>query len=78
MIPEELLLTLVHLGFSWTQQVREYLDRALEILENWNSGDVPTALRLLNEALLSSPHSERALELKACVLLLVSSVDKCF
>ncbi|KAG6557034.1 hypothetical protein Mapa_000960 [Marchantia paleacea] len=63
-------------GLRKTLQVREYLDRALEILENWSSGDVATALRLLNEALLSSPHSERALELKACVLLLLRKYDE--
>jgi DnaJ family protein C protein 7 len=58
------------------QQVDEYLDRASEILANWSSGDTPTALRLLNEALLSSPHSERALELKARALLILRRYEE--
>ncbi|CAM6103263.1 unnamed protein product [Calypogeia fissa] len=58
-------------GLRKALQVEEYLDRASEILGNWTSGDTPTALRLLNEALISSPHSERALELKARALLIL-------
>lgn len=51
-------------GLKKTQQLDEYSDRASELLAKANATDSTSALRLINEALLFSPYSERLLEMK--------------
>lgn len=63
-------------GVRKAQEVSEYRDQAAELLGARNPGDATNALRIVNEALLISPHSERLLELKALALLLLRNYEE--
>ncbi|KAJ7561944.1 hypothetical protein O6H91_03G048600 [Diphasiastrum complanatum] len=58
-------------GLRKAQQLEEYMERVLRLVETHSLTDASTALRLVNEALSSSPHSEKLFELKARALLLL-------
>ncbi|KAJ7522446.1 hypothetical protein O6H91_18G010800 [Diphasiastrum complanatum] len=55
-------------GIRKSQQVHEFSERMVGLLESKSSTDATAALRLLNEALKCSPHSDHLLELKAHAL----------
>lgn len=63
-------------GLRRAQQGWEYTDRAAELLDMRNPGDVTNAMHILNEALSISPHSERLLELKARGFLYLRKYDE--
>jgi DnaJ family protein C protein 7 len=63
-------------GVRKAQQGQEYGDRAAELLDTRNPGDATNALRIVNEALSFSPHSERLLELKALALLILRKYEE--
>jgi len=63
-------------GLKKAQQVEEYTKQVLKLLQNNTTSDTNAALRLLSEALLSSPQSEWLLELKAYALISVQRYNE--
>lgn len=63
-------------GLRKAQEVSECRDQAAELLDKRNPGDATNALRIVDEALLISPHSERLLELKALALLILRKYEE--
>lgn len=63
-------------GAKKAQQLDDYSDRALELLQKENFTDSTAALRLINEALSISSYSELLHDLKAQVLLSLRRYDE--
>ncbi|MCO5599184.1 hypothetical protein L7F22_053284 [Adiantum nelumboides] len=75
--PDAKILAEAMEGVKKSQQLDEYSERALELLQKQTSMDSTSALQLLNEALSISSFSEPLHELKAQVLLSLRRYEEC-
>lgn len=75
--PDTKILSEAMEGAKKSQQLDEYSDRALELLEQQTIMDSTSAMRLINEALSISSFSEPLHELKAQALLSLRRYEEC-
>ncbi|KAF5203662.1 Tpr repeat-containing thioredoxin ttl4 [Thalictrum thalictroides] len=63
-------------GLQKAQQVGEYVDRCVELLQRRSSNDAESALQLISEAMLISPNSENLVEMKTEALLVLRKYEE--